>query len=123
MHQRRSPLSLEKWEAEALRSLTGKREENLQGSFVRNVSRAIAFVVRIYEELYAYESKKGAGNAEWKKHHSALFYLLYEGRAHQTVLQQLALLHRKSEFPELASQLVTTAEKLDTNLSRLKDLF
>jgi hypothetical protein len=52
-----SPLPLEKWEAEALCSLGGKREENLQGAFARSVSRAIAFIVRIYEELYAYETK------------------------------------------------------------------
>lgn len=118
-----SPLSLDKWEADSLRSLTGKREENLQGAFARNVSRAIAFLVRIYEELYAYETKKGAGNVEWMKHHAALFYLLYEGRQHQALLQQLALLHRKGGFPDLAQQLVSTADKLDANLARLKDLF
>ena len=118
-----SPLSLEKWEADALRALTGKREENLQGAFARHVSRAIAFLVRIYEELYAYETKKGAGNLEWKKHYNALFYLLYEGREHQTVLQQLALLHRKSELLELAQQLASTSEKLAANLARLEDLF
>ena len=118
-----SPLSLDKWEADSLRSLTGKREENLQGAFARNVSRAIAFLVRIYEELYAYETKKGAGNVEWMKHHAALFYLLYEGRAHLAVLQQLALLHRKGEFPELAQQLASTADKLEANLARMKDLF
>jgi len=118
-----SPLSLDAWEADALRSLTGRREENLQGAFARNVARAIAFLVRIYEELYAYETKKGAGNVEWMKHHAALFYLLYEGRQHQALLQQLALLHRKSELPELAQQLVSTADKLEANLARLKDLF
>jgi hypothetical protein len=118
-----SSLSLDTWEADSLRSLTGKREENLQGAFARSVSRAIAFLVRIYEELYAYETKKGAGNLEWMKHHAALFYLLYEGRGHQAVLQQLALLHRKGGFPELSQQLVSTAEKLEANLARLKDLF
>ena len=118
-----SPLSLDAWEADSLRALTAKREENLQGAFARNVSRAIAFLVRIYEELYAYETKKGAGNVEWMKHHAALFYLLYEGRQHQALLQQLALLHRKGGFPELAQQLVSTADKLEANLTRLKDLF
>ncbi|MBF8305901.1 MAG: hypothetical protein HW398_1089 [Acidobacteria bacterium] len=118
-----SPLPLDKWEAEALCSLGGKREENLQGAFARSTARAIALVVRIYEELYAYETKKGAGDAEWRKHHNALFYLLYEGRAHKTALLQLSLLHRKSELPELAQQLATTANKLDANLGRLEDLF
>lgn len=118
-----SPLPLSRWEVEALRSLTAKREENLQGAFARGTSRAIAFLVRIYEELYAYETKKGAGDAEWKKHHNALFYLLYEGREHKTALLQLSLLHRKSGFPELAQQLATTADKLEANLARLEDLF
>jgi hypothetical protein len=118
-----SPLSLDGWEADSLRALTGRREENLQGAFARSVSRAIAFLVRIYEELYAYETKKGAGNVEWMKHHAALFYLLYEGRQHQAVLQQLALLHRKGGFPDLAQQLASTADKLEANLGRLKDLF
>ena len=118
-----SPLPLQDWEADALRSLTAKREENLQGAFARSTARAIAFLVRIYEELYAYETKKGAGDADWKKHHNALFYLLYEGRQHKTALLQLSLLHRKSGFPELAQQLATTAEKLEANLARLEDLF
>ena len=118
-----SPLSLEKWEAESLRVLTGRREENLQGVFARNVARAIAFLVRIYEELYAYETKKGAGNMEWMKHHASLFYLLYEGRSHEATLTQVALLHQKGGFPELAQQLQSTADKLNANLGRLKDLF
>ena len=79
--------------------------------------------MRVYEELYAYETKKGAGDAEWKKHHNALFYLLYEGHDLKTSLLQLSLLHRKSGFPELAQQLVTTAEKLEANLARLEKLF
>ena len=118
-----SPLSLSDWEISALRSLTAKRKENLQGGFSRGVSRAIALLVRVYEELYAYETKKGAGDAEWKKHHNALFYLLYEGHDLKTSLLQLSLLHRKSGFPELAQQLVTTAEKLEANLARLEKLF
>ncbi|OFV95518.1 MAG: hypothetical protein A3H28_15950 [Acidobacteria bacterium RIFCSPLOWO2_02_FULL_61_28] len=118
-----SPLSLNDWEVNAFRSLTTKREENLQGAFARTVSRAMAFVVRIYEELYAYETKKGTGDAGWKKHHDALFYVLYEGRGQKTSLLQLALLHRKSGFPDLAQQLVTTAEKLDANLARIEELF
>lgn len=118
-----SPLSLNEWEVNAFRALTTKREENLQGAFARSVSRAMAFVVRIYEELYAYETKKGAGDAGWKKHHDALFYLLYEGRVHKASLLQLSLLHRKSAFPELAQQLATTAEKLEANLVRIEELF
>lgn len=118
-----SSLSLSDWEADALRSLTSKRDENLQGAFARSASRAVAFLIRIYEELYAYETKKGAGDADWRKHHNALFYLLYEGRTHKTALLQLSLLHRKSEFPELAQQLATTANKLEANLARLEDLF
>lgn len=118
-----SPLSLEKWEAEALCSLGGKREETLQGAFARSIARAIGFIVRIYEELYAYETKKGAGDADWRKHHNALFYLLYEGRTHKTALLQLSLLHRKNELPELAQQLGKTADKLEANLGRLEDLF
>ena len=118
-----SPLSVSAWEANSLRSLAEKREENLQGAFARSAARAIAFLVRIYEELYAYETKKGAGDAEWKKHHNALFYLLYEGREQSAALLQLSLLHRKSGLPELAQQLATTAEKLDANLARLEELF
>ncbi|MGH9783585.1 MAG: hypothetical protein ACRD88_05320, partial [Terriglobia bacterium] len=118
-----SPLPLEKWEADALRSLGGKREENLQGAFARSIARAIAYIVRIYEEIYAYETKKGAGDADWRKHHNALFYLLYEGRTHKTALLQLSLLHRKNELPELAQQLAKTADKLEANLARLEDLF
>ena len=117
------PLSLSEWEVDALRSLIGKREENLQGAFARIVSRAIAFVVRIYEELHAYETKKGAGDAEWRKHHNVLFYLLYEGQELRTCLLQLSLVHRKSGHPELAQQLVSTAEKLGAKLGRLDELF
>lgn len=118
-----SPLSLQEWEVNAFRSLTTKREENLQGAFARSVSRAIAILVRIIEELYAYESKKGAGDASWKKHQDALFYLLYEGRGHRAALLQLSSLHRKSDLPEMAQQLVSTAEKLEANLARLDELF
>ena len=118
-----SPLSLAEWEAQALRDLTAKREENLQGAFARNVSRTIAILVRIIEELYAYETKKGTGDASWKKHQNALFYLLYEGRGHRASLLQLASFHRKSDLPEIAQQLVSTADKLEADLAKLDKMF
>ncbi|MBI3895164.1 MAG: hypothetical protein HY313_04465 [Acidobacteria bacterium] len=116
------PLSLEDWESQSFQSLSWQRESGLRGEIIEAISRAIGFILRIEEELYAYQNKKSLGD-QWRKHLDSLFYLLCEGLRHKANLLRLSLIARKSKSPEMAQHLTLTAKKLETSLAKVSDLF
>lgn len=117
-----TPLPLEGWEVQALRSLLSRRGEDLRKAFARGISWAVAIRVRIQEEQYAYDTKRKTGDPA-KKHYDSLFYLLCEGQNHKASLIRLSYLHRKGGFRELAQQLVVAADKLTATLAKVEEFF
>ena len=118
-----TPLPLEVWESHSFQILSQKREQNLRTDFARTVTLALAIVLRIYEELYAYQNAKSLGEQQWRKHSDSLFYLLCEALRIKETLLRLSFVARKSGDPEMAQHLVLTAEKLETNLAKVSGLF
>ena len=117
-----TPLPLEVWESHSFQTLFQQREQNLRADFARTVTLALAIVLRIYEELYAYQNAKSLGE-QWRKQSDSLFYLLCEGLRLKETLLRLSFVARKSGDPEMAQHFTLTAEKLETNLAKVSELF
>lgn len=114
-------IPLEEGEIFAFRALGAEATPTLKGEFARHVCHAVAICVRIYEETYTYEKKKES-SFDWRKHLNALLYLLYEGRGHKEALLRLATVCRTGGFTDMSRQLVSTANKLEENLSNTEML-
>lgn len=117
-----APLMLAEWEATALRTPYLESEQNFRANFARGISRAIAIICRIYEEIPPYLEKRGTEYL-WKRHYDSLVYLLYEGRGHKENLLQLAEASQQRGLREKSKQLLATAQKLDTSLAKVAELF
>ena len=117
-----APLMLAEWEASAFRTLFPDSEQSFRADFARCVCRAITIIYRIYEEMPQYLEKKGTEYL-WKRHYDSLVFLLYEGRSHKEIIQQLATASDKRGLPEKSKQLQVTSQKLDTSLAKVAELF
>jgi hypothetical protein len=117
-----APLMLSEWEAAAFRTLFPESEQSYRADFARGLCRAITLIYRIYEEIPQYLEKKGTEYL-WKRHYDSLVYLLYEGRNQKEVLNQLGSASEKRGLPEKTRQLQSTAQKLDTALAKVAELF
>ncbi len=116
------PLALYDWESSAFRTEYAESEQTFRVEFARSLCHAISIISRIQEELNSYREKK---NTEylWKKHYDSLLYLLYEGRQHKDTLARLSSISQQKGLLEKSKQLLLTAEKLETTLSEVADIF
>ena len=104
--------ALGEWEVRAFRTEYGEEERSFRAEFAKAVRYAIGIVVRIHEELSAYEAAREGTDTGSKKYADSLLYLLYKGRKHLVILRLLAADTEKRMLPEKARQLLSTASKL-----------
>lgn len=117
-----APLLLEEWEVSAMRNPFPETEQSFRADFSRSITRAIAIIYRIYEEIPQFLEKKGT-EFLWKRHYDSLVYLLYEGRNQKEVLMQLSSSAGGRGLAEKARQLAQTSSKLDVGLAKVAELF
>ena len=115
-------LRLSDWEAKSFLTEHAPSEESFRADFGRSVTSTIGILSRIEEDLPAYFDTKGAEHI-WKRHCDALIYLLYEGRRQLELLKKLSSDSEKRGLQEKSRQLLSTAEKLESYLTRLSALF
>jgi hypothetical protein len=116
------PMLLHDWESKALLSDYSPAEESFRADFARSVTTVIGIIARIEEELPAYFETRGAEHL-WKRHCDALVYLLYEGRRQLETLKKLSAESTKRGLPDKSTQLLATADKLDSYVKRMAALF
>ena len=117
-----APLMLDEWESSAMRNPLPETEQSFRADFSRGITRAIAIIYRIYEEIPHFLEKKGT-EFLWKRHYDSLVYLLYEGRNQKEALLQLSSSAAGRGLNEKAKQLSQTAGKLDVGLAKVAELF
>ena len=117
-----APLPLQEWESNAFRTDYSGSEQSFRVEFARQVSRAIAILSLIDEELPAYHGKKGT-EFLWKKHYDTLLYLFQEGRWHKERLTRLAADSEGKGLTGKAKQLLQTAAKLEAGLAKAEAIF
>ena len=86
------------------------------------MTSTIGILSRVEEDLPAYFETKGNEHV-WKRHCDALIYLLHEGRRQLELLKKLSGDSEKRGLQEKSKQLLSTAEKLESYLTRLATLF
>jgi hypothetical protein len=117
-----APLMLDDWEVNAMRNPYPHTEQSFRADFSRNIAKSIAIVYRIYEEIPQFLEKKST-EFLWKRHYDSLVYLLYEGRNQKQAILQLASSAASRGLSEKAKQLHQTANKLETGLGKVAELF
>lgn len=117
-----APLMLDEWETSAMRNPYPDSEQSFRADFARGITRALAIMYRIYEEIPQFLEKKGTEYL-WKRHYDSLVYLLYEGRNQKEMLLQLSSSSGGRGLKDKAKQLELTAQKLDIGLSKVAELF
>ena len=117
-----APLMLDEWEVNAMRSPLPESEQSFRADFSRSITRSIAIVYRIYEEIPQFLEKKST-EFLWKRHYDSLVYLLYEGRNQKETILQLSNSAATRGLSEKAKQLHHTATKLDSGLAKVAELF
>ena len=115
-------LVLSDWESKAFLSEYSPSEESFRADFARSITSVIGIIARIEEELPAYFETRGAEHL-WKRHCDALLYLLYEGRRQLETLKNLAADSTKRGLQDKSTQLLATAEKLESYAKRVAALF
>jgi hypothetical protein len=117
-----APLMLEEWEINGMRNPYPDSEQSFRADFSRGVTRTIAIIYRIYEEIPQFLEKKGT-EFLWKRHYDSLVYLLYEGRNQKDALLQLSNSAGSRGLSEKARQLQQTTAKLESALAKVAELF
>lgn len=116
------PVALSEWELNAFRTGYPESEQSFRAEFTRALTKAIAIVSLIHDELPAYDEKK-ATEYLWKKHYDTLLYLLQEGRCHKENVTNLSAATEKKGLIDKAKQLLQTAQKLEAALGKLAGIF
>ena len=117
-----APLMLDEWETSAMRNPYPDSEQSFRADYARGITRALAIMYRIYEEIPQFLEKKGTEYL-WKRHYDSLVFLLYEGRNQKEALLQLSSSSGGRGLKDKAKQLELTAHKLDIGLSKVAELF